>query len=65
MKKPVILKETPKSKLNNKDIEKLKREILNNSNKNNSKINHQKNNELDKYLKFYDDIKVPNRKNDW
>ncbi len=65
MKKPVILKEPPKSKLNNKDIEKLKREILNNSNKNNSKINHQKNNELDKYLKFYDDIKVPNRKNDW
>ena len=65
MKKPVILKETPKSKINNEDIEKLKREILNNSNKNNSKINHQKNNELDKYLKFYDDIKVPNRKNDW
>ena len=65
MKKPVILKETPKSKLNNKDIEKLKLEILNNSNKNNSKINPQKNNELDKYLKFYDDIKVPNRKNDW
>lgn len=65
MKKPVILKETPKSKLNNEDIEKLKREIFNNSNKNNSKINHQKNNELDKYLKFYDDIKVPNRKNDW
>lgn len=65
MKKPVILKEAPKSKLNNEDIEKLKREILNNSNKNNSKINHQKNNELDKYLKFYDDIKVPNRKNDW
>lgn len=65
MKKPVILKETPKSKLNNEDIEKLKREILNNSNKNNFKINLQKNNELDKYLKFYDDIKVPNRKNDW
>ncbi len=65
MKKPVILKEPPRNKLNNKDIEKLKREILNNSNKNNSKINHQKNNELDKYLKFYDDIKVPNRKNDW
>lgn len=65
MKKPVILKETPKSELNNEDIEKLKLEILNNSNKNNLKINLQKNNELDKYLKFYDDIKVPNRKNDW
>lgn len=65
MKKPVILKEPPRNKLNNKDIEKLKREILNNSNKNNLKINLQKNNELDKYLKFYDDIKVPNRKNDW
>ena len=65
MKKPVILKEPPRNKLNNKDIEKLKREIINNSNKNNSKINLQKNNELDKYLKFYDDIKVPNRKNDW
>lgn len=65
MKKPVILKEPPRNKLNNEDIEKLKREILNNSNKNNLKINLQKNNELDKYLKFYDDIKVPNRKNDW
>ena len=65
MKKPVILKELLKSKLNNKDIEKLKLEILNNPNKNNLKINLQKNNELDKYLKFYDDIKVPNRKNDW
>lgn len=65
MKKPVILKEPPRNKLNNKDIEKLKLEILNNSNKNNLKINLQKNNELDKYLKFYDDIKVPNRKNDW
>lgn len=65
MKKPVILKEPPRNKLNNEDIEKLKLEILNNSNKNNLKINLQKNNELDKYLKFYDDIKVPNRKNDW
>ena len=64
MKKPVILKETPKSKLNNKDIEKLKSEILNNSSKK-EKTQKKQNKELDKYLSFYDDIKVPNRKNDW
>ena len=64
MKKPVILKETPKSKLNNEDIEKLKSEILNNSPKK-EKTPKKQNKELDKYLSFYDDIKVPNRKNDW
>lgn len=64
MKKPVILKEPPKSKLNNKDIEKLKFEILNNSSKK-EKTQKNQNKELDKYLSFYDDIKVPNRKNDW
>ncbi len=64
MKKPVILKETPKSKLNNEDIEKLKSEILNNSSKK-EKTQKKQNKELDKYLSFYDDIKVPNRKNDW
>lgn len=64
MKKPVILKETPKSKLNNEGIEKLKSEILNNSSKK-EKTQKKQNKELDKYLSFYDDIKVPNRKNDW
>lgn len=64
MKKPVILKEPHKSKLNNKDIEKLKSEILNNSPKKRKNTKKQ-NKELDKYLSFYDDIKVPNRKNDW
>lgn len=64
MKKPVILKETPKSKLNKRDIEKLKSEILNNSSKK-EKAQKKINKELDKYLSFYDDIKVPNRKNDW
>lgn len=64
MKKPVILKETPKSKLNKRDIEKLKSEILNNSSKK-EKTQKKQNKELDKYLSFYDDIKVPNRKNDW
>lgn len=64
MKKPVILKEPPKSKLNNKDIEKLKSEILNNSSIK-EKTQKKQNKELDKYLSFYDDIKVPNRKNDW
>ncbi|HJD05486.1 MAG TPA: hypothetical protein IAB72_01205 [Candidatus Onthoplasma faecipullorum] len=64
MKKPVILKEIPKSKLNNEDIEKLKSEILNNSSKK-EKTQKKQNKELDKYLSFYDDIKVPNRKNDW
>ena len=64
MKKPVILKETPKSKLNKRDIEKLKSEILNNSSKK-GKTQKEQNKELDKYLSFYDDIKVPSRKNDW
>ena len=64
MKKPVILKELPKSKLSNKDIEKLKSEILNNS-PIKEKTQKKQNKELDKYLSFYDDIKVPNRKNDW
>lgn len=64
MKKPVILKEPPKSKLNNEDIEKLKSEILNNS-PIKEKTQKKQNKELDKYLSFYDDIKVPNRKNDW
>ena len=64
MKKPVILKETPKSKLNKRDIEKLKSEILNNFSKK-EKAQKEQNKELDKYLSFYDDIKVPNRKNDW
>lgn len=64
MKKPVILKETPKSKLNKRDIEQLKSEILNNSSKK-GKTQKEQNKELDKYLSFYDDIKVPNRKNDW
>ena len=64
MKKPVILKEPPRNKLNNKDIEKLKSEILNNSSIK-EKTQKKQNKELDKYLSFYDDIKVPNRKNDW
>ena len=62
MKKPIILKELPKSKV--KDIEKLKFKIINITSKK-EKIQKNQNKELDNYLLFYDDIKVPNRKNDW
>lgn len=64
MEKPVILKEAPKSKVYNKKDNQNKNALTNKSKKTKTVL-YETNSNKEKYLNFYDDIKIPSKKYDW